>query len=183
MVRFPDVLLKPEYGYQANQLEKVKRTDSELGSSAVRDAWNRTRFICAGAFKLTVDMTETYYAFWRINRLSQNITFFDYDETAQTAVAIGTGTGAQTVFTLNAREVRAAVFKVAGTITAATISVGTGALGEDQITFAAPPANATAITGDYTGRKKYTVEYLDTPHRDAVSWNLRRVTFALREVF
>jgi len=65
--------------------------------------------------------------------------------------AVGTGDGSTTTFDLDQANVIASSFKAysANAQQNATISVGTGTAGVDQVVFAVAPANAAAITADY----------------------------------
>jgi len=105
---------------------------------------------------------------------------FDFDPHAATALACGTGNGVQTVFTIPAKEVSGATVKDNGAAvsgSAYTILTGTGADGEDQISFTSARANAHLITLDAaSARRRYTVIYITRKwsprHNEANLWIL-----------
>ncbi|MGA7617515.1 MAG: hypothetical protein WBX15_20310 [Thermoanaerobaculia bacterium] len=83
-----------------------------------------------------------------------------------------------TVFYLPAKEVDAPSVYVAGVLTGVVLTAGAGPEGEDQITFAAAPANGAAITFTSAGaRSRYSVWYLAEKgfvpsHFEADLWKL-----------
>lgn len=109
------------------------------------------------------------YTHWAANR-SNAFTLFDFWYLPWTDVAVGTGDGATTTFTLPAKEVTGIVVKVAGVVQGGgtyTLSAGTGAEGEDRILFNVAPANGAAITYSATrARARFTVLYATPELRD-----------------
>jgi hypothetical protein len=98
-------------------------------------------------------------------------TLFDFFLLDHAALPCGTGNGTQTVFTIPAKATAGHTVKDNGSSVGGwTILVGTGADGEDQISFTTAPLNAHVITCDVTaGRKRYTVLYITR------KWSLRWV--------
>lgn len=180
--------LKPVYGYKADYIEMVKRTASESGKSQIRDVWGRTRFIADCPHEVRKDDAELLMAFWRANRVLA-FDFFDALEGYFPDESIGTGTGAETTFTVPAKETSDRVVKVAGVTKTEgvhyNISVGTGAVGQDRIIFTGGniPANGAAITMTYRGRHWFTMEFVDLPVREAKSFAITSVRFMMRERF
>lgn len=91
-------------------------------------------------------------------------TLFDFDQHKATAIACGTGNGSATIFTIPGKAVVGPTVKDDGTTVGSgnySILVGTGADGEDQISFNVAPLNAHVITLDATEiRRRYTALYL-----------------------
>ena len=109
-----------------------------------------------------------------LDHCTTNFSFFDPLFRRRVNGFVGTGTGAQTVFTLPAKEIAGLVVRVGGTPTAVTLLIGTGPEGEDQIQFAVPPGAGLEIRFDATkARERVTVYYdpasttLDDGHLEA----------------
>jgi hypothetical protein len=123
---------------------------------------------------------KTIVDHWKAARASV-FTFFDFTTANGFAkVAIGTGNGAQTVFTLPAKSVAAAGLSVwieATPWASYTLGAGTGAEGEDQITFASPPAVADVLYAAATTARRRHYGYwltrqVDEEHVEADIWRL-----------
>ncbi len=112
------------------------------------------------------DDIGAHYASYR----SSFFNFFDSLLRKITNRLVGTGNGIATVFTLPSKETGAAglVVRVAGVVTAVTLSAGTGPEGEDQITFALAPANGAEIRYDAT-EARARVEVFYDPEQTTVS--------------
>lgn len=83
--------------------------------------------------------------------VKRSITWGPTDGVTVVAEAVGTGDGSTTTFDLDHKDVDPGTLigKVDGTAATCTLSVGTGALGVDQVVFAVAPTNGKAITADY----------------------------------
>lgn len=189
MAIFPESKLrKPGYGYDNTPAVNVKETVPEAGNSYIRDVWGGVRFVARMEFNVSTDDYNILYNFWLLNR-ALGFTFYDFDEDSPTQ-NIGTGNGATTTFLIPAKETRAWVLTVAGAARTVGVhwdlSVGTGALGEDQVVFRAgfiPPA-AAAVVITYTGRRRYTCEFVgDPPQKRSTGFRRRFLSMMVRERF
>lgn len=108
---------------------------------------------------------------------------FDFRARVYSTLVVGTGTGAATVFTLPGKETAGATFSVSGTPSSPqpSLSPGTGAFGEDQITFTVAPADLAPITMAATGfRLRHLCKFDPPSYRDiwveaqivGLSWSL-----------
>ena len=106
---------------------------------------------------------------------SNSFNFFDRLSLPWFALAVGTGDGATTTFTLPALSITGLIVKVAGVVKTAgvhfNVSVATGSEGEDRIIFTAGniPTLGQAITMDVTrARRRFRVLYVDAQF--SASW-------------
>lgn len=92
--------------------------------------------------------------------------WFDWIATARNDNALGVGDGLEDTFTLPAKETTGwAIYDDATPKVKDvdwTLSVGTGANGEDQAVFGAPPLAGHAIAADVTGRQLWLVRFVDS---------------------
>lgn len=174
--------------YQAGPIDFVKRSETENGSSQTLDVWGRTRFVATWSVRGTIETIATLLWFWKNNRNS-DFTFFDFDYEYSTGMSAGIGDGVTTLFTIPAKETSDWGVTVGGVgkdlATHYTISVGTGALKEDQIQFT--PGNTPAVDAEILfyrirGRNRYTVEFAESPKK-SVGSTLATLTQSVREVF
>lgn len=116
--------------------------------------------------------------------------FFDFLTTRVWGnLAIGTGTGSQTVFELRGKNTSNRTIRVAGVAKEEgadyILSANAGTDGQDRIEFViAPPANAALITAAYTGRRYFPrCIFMENSLTTALSSNTRAsLTLKIMEV-
>lgn len=193
MALFPQTkTIKPQFGYDTTPRENLKRTSAEAGNSFTRDAWGVARFTAKMEFVLTNQDASTLWTWWETNRPTAYFTFYDYDSLKHPKWQVGTGDGTAKTFIIPAKE--STIYQVTGlngvtninyTLGADyTLGVGTGAEGEDQITFTVAPANGTKIYVELTkGRRRYTCEFVNTPTKRVVGHNRVAISMDIQQKF
>jgi hypothetical protein len=181
MAIFPDhSAIKPLVGYEAGEIENVRRNPAEAGATQIRDLWGGlTKFYAEFEYELGTAAAHEFLRFRRANR-ALTFTFYDIDLDAFDGENIGTGDGSNLIFTIPAKETANRVVRVAGVLrTAGThynVTSGTGSLGEDRVVFTAgnAPTNGQAVTIDYIGRHRYNCEFVAPLRKVIVSGSGRR---------
>jgi hypothetical protein len=137
----------------------------------------------AAEIKLIFDLFLSCRGMWA------PFSFFSFDSYPYVGVAIGTGTGALTTFTLGAKSTSAWLIYVAGALQDSSyydISAGTGVDAQDQVIFKAGhiPGNGTAVTASYKGRRYYPLCIFGTDMlgRSAIMDGYYSTSFIVQEV-
>lgn len=175
----------PQYGYDATPEENVKRTPPEAGNSYIRDSWGGLRFMARMEFLLNLDDYRVMWSFYQVNRLN-GFTLFDFNEELCVGKEIGEATGAPQTFTLPAKETSGHVFYADGVLIPGSYNVayGVGAEGEDVVTFSLGElAAGEVLSGDFSGRRKYVVEFAEKATNRRVSFNKMLLYMSVREKF
>jgi hypothetical protein len=185
MAVFPEsARRKPQFGYNVSPAENVKRTSPEAGNSYMRDSWGTQRFVATMEFLVQEADAQVLMAFYDANRLL-GFTMFDFNKTSVTAQNIGTGNGAITAFTVPGKEIESYSVYKDGVLQGSgyTVSSGTGSLGEDQIVFSVAPANGVVVTITTVLRKRYTVEFAESPSVAVVGYKKTHISFKVQQKF
>jgi hypothetical protein len=143
----------------------------------------QARFHLEWSSTLSIADRKTLVAHWKSYRASL-FTFFDFNtKQGFDEVTIGTGNGATTTFTLPAKTTSGRTIKKATVVqvegVAYTVGVGTGAEGEDRITFAVAPTLGQIVTASATsGQPRHSAYYtpgqiVDEIHVEADVWQLK----------
>jgi hypothetical protein len=173
-------------------IENVKRNPATAGSSQARDVWGKLKFSSGLEFQLAIANIELMMSFYEVYRVT-GFTAFDFEQYQagspgyRPADPLGTGDGSTTTFTIPAKEVGGViVYDNAGVVAfpaGYSISVGTGAQGEDRIVFAVAPVTAHVLTIAYLGRRRYTCEIPAPPGKGNIEYNRQRLTMQLLQKF
>jgi hypothetical protein len=178
---FPDIY--PDAGWEIS-LESLGDIDFSVDGIAQIDTYDPAEpFHGIAHWKLLSGsdldtLVRPHYASQKDSNVGFSI--FDFDPHVVTALACGTGNGGTTIFTIPAKAVSGQTVKDNGAAvsgSAYTILAGTGADGEDQISFTVAPLNTHVITIDATSaRRRYTVIYITRKwapkHNEANLWIL-----------
>lgn len=145
-------------GYSSRFIDNVKRNAPTSGASQARDSWGRKKFTADCPFDRQLNDIELLMSFWDQYAVS-GFTFFDFvgKSIGTSSVApgympadpLGTGDGSTTTFTIRAKEVLTSsliAYNNAVAVAGATLSVATGAQGEDRVVFPAAPVGVKTIT-------------------------------------
>lgn len=124
---------------------------------------------------------KTLVTHWKTARASI-FTLFDWTSgNGLDEVTIGTGNGSQTTFTLPAKTTSGRSIKKAGVTQTEgvnyTYNAGTGAEGEDQVTFSVAPTSGQTITAAATSARRrhygyWTTRQIDEVHVEGDIWQL-----------
>jgi hypothetical protein len=195
MAIFPDTSsIKPLIGtVRKSPVENVRRNVAEAGDTQIRDVWGRVKFTETFDMDLGLDDAETVDDFYNTNRAT-TFDYFDYDPSKFSNEEIGTGDGATTTFTIPAKETSDHTIQVSdgagGWITyglgSASVSYGSGAVGQDRVVFTAPntPPTGRTVRVTYKGRHHYECEFQGPPQTVVVSSTGRKViSVAIMEAF
>jgi len=185
--------LRPlEDGYSARFISNVKRNAPTAGATQSRDTWGgRKKFTADCPFNLRSDDADLLESFWA-RYAELGFTFFDFlPSTVGTGsyldpLPLSTGNGSTTIFTAPAKEiVSSSVIAYSNGVPVAgvTLSVGTGAQGEDRIVFPSAPVNGAALTLAFKGRRRFTTEIPAPPAKSSSGLNQQRITITVLEKF
>jgi hypothetical protein len=155
MSAFPDIIGS---GYTRNSV--VRGAVADLGSlhhTRYRKWLNPRNTINLSWDVLDQADKDTIEAFIVSVGVNHDFVWFDWRALEWKGVLVALGDSTTTLFTLPAVETSDLSYTVAGADTAGTLSIGTGANGEDQVTFADPPENNAQIRASFTGRRRYPV--------------------------
>lgn len=173
--------------YSSTPAENKKRSDPQSGQAKFLDLWGRVRQTCGGTMHLSEYNAGLATQFFEANR-NGTFDYFDFIRKTYTNVLLGTGDGIVTTFTFGGKDVVEQVVRVAGVAkTAGThynVSVGTGALGQDQVIFTAGniPTAGQEVRADARLRALYTMEFLEWSARSG-GWDRVVIDFSVQEAF
>lgn len=167
----------PQYGYKSWQEENVLRNEAQSAKFQEKDLWNRTIFRASMSYDLRIDDSLIVYGFWKQMRTLAvagsvySFDFFDFSDDIYFNVVLGAASGAgNQVFDIPGNKVRLwswydnAVLQSAGN---ATILVGSGTNGRDQIRITPALTVGHTVTISYTGHGCFTSTFLKRPDKTA----------------
>jgi hypothetical protein len=151
----------PQYGYKSWQEENVLRNAAQSPKFQEKDLWNRTIFRASLSYDLRKDDILVVYGFWKTMRTLAwtgsiyTFDFFDFDDDIYFDVVLGTASGATNqTFDIPGNKVRLWSWKdnaVLQSNSNATLLVGTGTNGRDQLRITPALTAGHTVTISYTG--------------------------------
>lgn len=186
-MQFPETAtLRPKFGYSPSPMDHVMRSESDSGKSQNNDLWGRLRHMFSLQFSLSLADYETLMAFYETYRAT-SFKFYDHAKRTVYRNTLATGNGVLTTFTIPGKETSAVSVWINNVLKATpanyTISVGTGADGEDRVVTAVAVPNGQLLEIEWYGRKRYTVEFIQPPQVTFAKFNRLELGLSLREVF
>jgi hypothetical protein len=172
----PDVCRRSFRGF-----EKMIEAADGSPQFNVPHSYLQTLFHLEWGSTLSIANRKLIVSHWKTARASI-FTFYDWTlANGLDEISIGTGNGSQTTFTIPAKSTSGRTIKKAGVAqtegVAYTYNAGTGAEGEDQVTFAVAPTSGQAITAAASSARRrhygyWATRQIDEEHVEADIWRL-----------
>lgn len=181
----------PQYGYKSGQQESVLRNDAQSPKFQEKDLWNRTIFRASLNYDLRTDDVLVVYGFWKqMRKLAQagsvyTFDFFDFTDDIYFDVVLGTASGAANqVFDIPSKKVRLWSWfdnTVLQSAANATLLVGTGVNGRDQIRITPALTAGHTVTLSYTGQGCFTCIFMKQPEKTSNAFGRQSLQVELME--